>query len=185
MSHANCTYYNSRPACSRSTVLCSPFPHVGYALQLPIKAPCQASTFYHPMLCRKWGCQLLTTPARVPHLVQQRWLRHGSTQEHVLGSSPHAHARSSSRAHHLLRFRLGCHSLPCVVGRRTGIPRHLRRFALCRQGLKDERHLVFECISLIPIPLRFQHLYQRGCTLSSFMNQDAQRDVMYFVTDCF
>jgi hypothetical protein len=35
----------------------------------------------------------------------------------------------------LLRFRLGCHSLPCVVGRRTGIPRHLRHCALCNQGV--------------------------------------------------
>jgi hypothetical protein len=71
---------------------------------------------------------------------------------------------------------------PFVVGRRTGTPRHLRRCSLCRQGLGDERHLVFECIALVPIRLRFQHLFQRGCTMSSFMNQAAQSDVMYFVT---
>jgi hypothetical protein len=57
----------------------------------------------------------------------QRWFRHGCMQEHMLEGGLHAHARSSSRAHELLRFRLGCYGLPCVVGRRmyTGTPRHL------------------------------------------------------------
>jgi hypothetical protein len=81
-------------------------------------------------------------------------------------------------------FCLGCHGLLCVVGRRIGTPRHLRRCALCRQGLEDEKHLVSECIALVPVRLRFQHLFQCSCTLSSFMNQAGQRDVMYFVTDC-
>jgi hypothetical protein len=55
----------------------------------------------------------------------QRWFRHGPTQGHVLGGSLHGHARLSSRAHQLLRLRLGCHGLPCVLGWRTGIPRHM------------------------------------------------------------
>jgi hypothetical protein len=70
----------------------------------------------------------------------QRWFRHGPMQEHVLGGSLHGHARSSSRAHQLLRFRLDCHSLPCVVGRRTGIPRRIRHCALCRQGVGSEKN---------------------------------------------
>jgi hypothetical protein len=88
-------------------------------------------------------------------------------------------------AHQLLRFRLGCHNLPCVVGRRTGIPKHLRHCALSNQGVRDEKHLVFECIAFwIIFASRFQKLFWHGCAISSFMNQDAQRDVMYFVTDC-
>jgi hypothetical protein len=113
-----------------------------------------------------------------------RWVRHGPTQEHVLGGSLHGHALSSSRAHQLLRFRFGRHSLPYVVGQRTGIPRHLRHCVLCRQGVGDEKHMVFECIALSHIRSRFQHLFWHGCTMLSLMNQGAQRDVMYFVTDC-
>jgi exonuclease III len=134
-----------------------------------------ASISEDPRSCPSSGAALCT---------YQRWFRHGPTQEHVLGGSLHGHARSSSRAHQLLRFRLGCHSLPCVVGRRTGIPRHLRHCALCNQGVGDEKHLVFECIALSHLRSRFQHLFWHGCAMSSFMNQDAQRDVMYFVTDC-
>ena len=134
-----------------------------------------ASISEDPRSCPSSGAALCT---------YQRWFRHGPTQEHVLGGSLHGHARSSSRAHQLLRFRLGCHSLPCVVGWRTGIPRHLRHCALCNQGVGDEKHLVFECIALSHLRSRFQHLFWHGCAMSSFMNQDAQRDVMYFVTDC-
>jgi hypothetical protein len=47
--------------------------------------------------------------------------------------------------------------LPCVVGRRTGIPRHLRHCALCNQGVGDEKHLVFYCFEssslMVPAPL--------------------------------
>ena len=112
------------------------------------------------------------------------WFQHSPTQPHVLGGSLHSHARSSSRAHQLVRFRLGCHGLPCVVGRRTGTPRHLRCCTLCHQGVGDEKHLVFECTALNHIRSHFQHLFCRGYTMSLFMNQDALEDVMYFVTDC-
>jgi hypothetical protein len=103
-----------------------------------------------PRSCPSSGAALCT---------YQRWFRRGPTQEHVLGGSLHGHARSSSRAHQLLRFRLGCHSLPRVVGRRTGIPRHLRHCALCNQGVGDEKHLVFDCIALSHLRSRFQHLF--------------------------
>jgi hypothetical protein len=122
--------------------------------------------------------QLPRPPACVPRLVQQHARTSGGfTQEHVLGGGLHAHACSFSRAHQLLRFRLGCHGLPYDVGRRTGNPRQLRRCALCRQGLRDEKQLVFECIALSPIRPRFRLLFQRGCSMSSLINQDAKRDV--------
>ena len=48
----------------------------------------------------------------------------------------------------------------------------------------DEKHLVFECTALNGIRLRFPHLFRGFHTMSSFMNQAAQRDVMHFITDC-
>ena len=45
-------------------------------------------------------------------------------------------------------------------------------------------HLVFECSALNGIRLRFPHLFTGFHTMSSFMNQAAQRDVMHFITDC-
>jgi hypothetical protein len=101
----------------------------------------------------------------------QRWFRHDSTQEHVLcmlvlSSTPVA-AFSFGVATACPVLSAGVLEFSC---------------SLCREGLADEKHLVFECIALSPIRSRFQHPFQ--CTMSSFMNQDAQRDVMYFVTDC-
>ena len=51
-------------------------------------------------------------------------------------------------------------------------------------GVGDEKHLVFECSALNGIRLRFPHLFKGFHTMSSFMNQAAQRVVMHFITDC-
>ena len=51
-------------------------------------------------------------------------------------------------------------------------------------GVGDEKHLVFECSALNGICLRFPNLFTGFHTMSSFMNQAAQRDVMHFITDC-
>ena len=49
----------------------------------------------------------------------------------------------------LLRFRMGCHSLPIVCGRRSGIPRPQRICPHCASNVVgDERHMVFECEAL-------------------------------------
>ena len=46
----------------------------------------------------------------------------------------------------LLRLRMGSHSLPIVLGRRTGVPRAQRLCQRCKlHAVHDERHLVFEC----------------------------------------
>ena len=58
--------------------------------------------------------------------------------------------------HTLQRFRMGSHSLPCVLGRRTGVLRAQRLCQRCNlHALHDERHLVFECSAMqIPHTLR-------------------------------
>ena len=74
-----------------------------------------------------------------------------------------------------------CHSLPGVAER---LHRSERLCLLCMHGVGDEKHLVFECSALNGIRLRFPHLFTGFHTMSSFMNQAAQRDVMHFITDC-
>ena len=114
-----------------------------------------------------------------------RWFRRADGQQgHRLRAGVFGHASISKRAHELLRFRLGCHTLPSVTERRAGIPRSERLCLLCMHGVGDEKHLVFECSALNGISLRFPHLFTGFHTMSSFMNQAAQRDVMHFITDC-
>jgi hypothetical protein len=48
-------------------------------------------------------CLLLAAFVSLVWCTYQRWIRSGSTQEHVHGGGLHAHARSSSWAHQLLR----------------------------------------------------------------------------------
>jgi len=48
----------------------------------------------------------------------------------------------------LLRSRRGTHSLPCIIGHVTNIPRAQRVCTLCQTGKQgDEQHLVFECLA--------------------------------------
>ena len=85
----------------------------------------------------------------------------------------------------LLRFRLGCHHLPIVVGRRNNTPRGQRICQRCHRGLGDEKHLVFECSSLDGLRSKFRHLFRQDTnTMRSFMNQPAQKDVLDFVVAC-
>ena len=64
----------------------------------------------------------------------------------------------------LLRFRLGCHTLPSAIGqpRNPRMPRDQRICTRCQHGLGDERHLVFECTKLQHIRDRYAHLFE-GC----------------------
>ena len=136
----------------------------------------EASLGVDPRTCRSEGAAICT---------YWRWFRRADGQPgHRLRAGVFGHASTSKRAHELLRFRLGCHTLPSVTGRRAGIPRSERICLLCMHGVGDEKHLVFECSALNGIRLRFPHLFTGFHTMSSFMNQAAQRDVMHFITDC-
>ena len=84
-----------------------------------------------------------------------------------------------------MRFRLGCHDLPVVLGRRDHTPRRARICPCCRAGVGDEKHLVFECAALRSVRARFSHLFVGAPTMRAFMNQPAQRDVLEFIWECF
>ncbi len=104
-----------------------------------------------PRTCRSQGAAICT---------YLRWFRRTDGQQgHRLRAGVFGHASTSKRAHELLRFRLGCHTLPSVAGRRAGIPRSERLCPLCMRGVGDEKHLVFECSALNGIRLRFPHLF--------------------------
>ena len=47
-----------------------------------------------------------------------------------------------------LRFRTGCHALPCVTGSWEGVPRSERLCPLCQAQYCDERHVLLECPAL-------------------------------------
>ena len=87
----------------------------------------------------------------------------------------------------LLRFRLGCHSLPIVSGRRSGVPRHQRLCLHCASNVVgDERHMVFDCTALHPVRELYPGLF--GPTIVTMQQIMWQRDlvgVAHFVLDCF
>ena len=86
-----------------------------------------------------------------------------------------------------LRFRMGCHSLPVVRGRRSGVPRRLRLCSYCAShSVGDERHFVFDCIVLTPIRVKYLDLFGPTIvTMQQFMWQDNLVRVAHFVFDCF
>ena len=112
-----------------------------------------------------------------------RWFRRTSLQcarpVHELPANPR-------KVLQLLRFRLGCHTLPSATGQRRNprVPRDQRICTRCQHGLGDERHLVFECTKLQHIRDRYALLFEGCDRMQSFMSQGSQKDVMNFVSDC-
>ena len=87
----------------------------------------------------------------------------------------------------LLRFRMGCHSLPNVSGRWARVPRAQRVCLHCAQQIiGDERHLVFECPALQFLRDRYSGLFSAAIqTMRQFMWQLDIVSVAHFVMDCF
>jgi hypothetical protein len=86
----------------------------------------------------------------------------------------------------LLRFRMGCHDLPNVLGRRTRVPRAQRLCLHCDQHvLGDERHLIFECSAVQFLRTKYQALFGVDIqTMLQFMWQLDIVGVAHFVMDC-
>ena len=58
---------------------------------------------------------------------------------------------------------MGAHSLPVVLGRRSGIPRAQRLCQRCNlHALDNERHLVFECPAMQCVRDRYPALFRPG-----------------------
>lgn len=85
-----------------------------------------------------------------------------------------------------MRFRLGCHELPIVIGRRTGVPRSESLCTCCSLGeVGDERHLVFVCPAVQHIRDKHRHLFTpRRPTMRQFVWQDDSISVVRFVAEC-
>ena len=63
-----------------------------------------------------------------------------------------------------LRFRLGSHNLPNVLGRFHRVPRQQRVCQACQvaslaRPIGDEYHLVFECVALRSLRVSYGHLF--------------------------
>ena len=59
----------------------------------------------------------------------------------------------------LLRIGMGIHSLPIVLGWRTGTPRDQRQCQHCNlHAIHDERHLVLGCAAMQPVPIRYSFI---------------------------
>ncbi|KAL3147746.1 hypothetical protein ABBQ32_14171 [Trebouxia sp. C0010 RCD-2024] len=70
---------------------------------------------------------------------------------------------SGRRMQRFLQFRLGCHGLPVAIGRLAG-PGHVARgqriCTCCSTGaVGDERHHVFECVTLTPLWEQYAGLF--------------------------
>ena len=94
---------------------------------------------------------------------------------------------SARRMRSFLRFRMGCHTLQNVSGRRSGVPRPQRHCTHCAMHtLGDERHLIFECPAVQPIRAKYPSLFGTTIvTMQQFMWQGDLLRVAHFVVDCF
>ena len=86
----------------------------------------------------------------------------------------------------VMRFRVGCHSLPIEMGRRQRTPRNSRVCTLCdAQSLGDERHLLLECPALGPIRARYPDLLAHSQdTMRHLLWHKDQMLVFRFVREC-
>ena len=92
----------------------------------------------------------------------------------------------------LLHFRMGTHSLPIFLGRRSGIAREWRLCQHCTlHAVHDEEHLVLECPAMQPVRDRYPALFSpEACrpakgSMQLFMWQPDIVGVAHFVMDCF
>ena len=93
---------------------------------------------------------------------------------------------AAHRMQRFLAFKLGCHELPIVVGRQSGVPRGDRLCPHCNAAvLGDELHMIFECAFLQPLRSRFGRLFSADTrTMRAFFSQADFGGVLDFVLSC-
>ena len=97
-------------------------------------------------------------------------------------------AASQARCMHtLLRFRMGAHSLPVVLGRRSRVPQAQRLCQRCNlHAPHDERHLVLECPAMQCVRDWYPALFNPAkTTMQLFMWQRDIVGVAHYIMDCF
>jgi len=93
---------------------------------------------------------------------------------------------SARRIGSYLRFRLGCSTLPVVMGRRDHTPRHRRHCQQCDAAVVgDKRHMIFECPAVQHIRDQNPDLFWDDQSMREFVNQADQVAVMDFIVACF
>ena len=93
---------------------------------------------------------------------------------------------SARRMRVLLRFRMGAHSLPVVLGRRFGAPRAQRLCQWCDQDAIGTNAMVVECPALLWVRDKYAALLAHGaCIMQHFMWQVIITAVADCIKDCF
>ena len=84
-----------------------------------------------------------------------------------------------------LRFQLGSHNLPNVLGRFLRVPRCQRVCHVCHATvIGDEYHLVFECAALSALRASYSRLFGPDIrTMQQFVWQKDLLGVMHYVKD--
>ncbi len=82
----------------------------------------------------------------------------------------------------VVRFRLGCSTLPSVAQRNQGVHRAARVCLCCDQGvIGDEYHVVFQCLATRAARAPFVHLFPCGTTMLAFSRNP---DIIHLPLTC-
>ncbi len=96
---------------------------------------------------------------------------------------------SGRRTQQFLRFRLGSHQLPVVLGRFAG-DQHVARASrvcthCCGVAVADELHMIFECLALHRLRQQYAPLFSMNIdTMRSFFAKQDHMQVFRFVLSC-
>ncbi len=123
-----------------------------------------------PRTCRTEGARKCTY-----------WRRLSRTPQQQVHLRIFRRRHSARRIGSYLRFRLGCSTLPVVMGRRDHTLRHRRHCQQCDAAVVgDERHMIFECPAVQHICDQNPDLFWDGQSKREFINQADQVAVVDF-----
>ena len=111
------------------------------------------------------------------------WTWHAPRHVMALYAYPHSILFLPDRCvdYTFLRFRAGCHDLPCDVGKWTHVPRHQHVCSQC-STICDARHLIFECTALDALRVEYACLFSEPHhNMLIFMWQNDMHAVIRFI----